>query len=74
MDLITFLKTHTKINNEFIDDFFGLYESKDKYNFSINIQKKRCLHSGISSGSSGISSGSSGSSGISSGSSDFFAF
>ena len=37
MDLITFLKTHTKINNEFIDDFFGLYESKDKYNFSINI-------------------------------------
>jgi hypothetical protein len=37
MDLVTFLKTHTKINNEFIDDFFGLYESKDKYNFSINI-------------------------------------
>jgi len=37
MDLITFLKTHTKINNEFIDDFFGLYDSKDKYNFTINI-------------------------------------
>lgn len=37
MDLITFLKTHTKISNDFIDDFFGLYDSKDKYNFSINI-------------------------------------
>ena len=37
MDLITFLKTYTKINNEFIDDFFSLYDSKDKYNFSINI-------------------------------------
>ena len=36
MDLINFLKTYTKINNEFIDDFFGLY-NKDKYNFSINI-------------------------------------
>jgi hypothetical protein len=36
MDLITFLKTHTKINNEFIDDFFSLYNSNDKYNFSIN--------------------------------------
>ena len=38
MDLIEFLKTHTKINNNFIDDFFGLYDSKDKYNFSINIE------------------------------------
>ena len=38
MDLITFLKTHTKISNDFIDDFFGLYDSKDKYNFSINIE------------------------------------
>ena len=37
MNLIEFLKTYTKINNNFIDDFFGLYESKDKYNFSINI-------------------------------------
>jgi len=37
MDLVTFLKTHTKINNDFIDDFFSLYDSKDKYNFSINI-------------------------------------
>ena len=35
MELITFLKTHTKINNNFIDDFFSLYNSKDKYNFSI---------------------------------------
>jgi hypothetical protein len=38
MDLVTFLKTHTKISNKFIDDFFGLYDSKDKYNFSINIE------------------------------------
>jgi hypothetical protein len=38
MDLITFLKTHTKINNNFIDDFFGLYKPEDKYNFSINIE------------------------------------
>jgi hypothetical protein len=38
MDLIEFLKIHTKINNNFIDDFFGLYDSKDKYNFSINIE------------------------------------
>jgi len=37
MNLIDFLKTYTKINNEFIDDFFSLYDSKDKYNFSINI-------------------------------------
>jgi hypothetical protein len=37
MNLVDFLKTHTKINNEFIDDFFSLYDSKDKYNFSINI-------------------------------------
>jgi hypothetical protein len=38
MDLVTFLKTHTKISNNFIDDFFSLYDSKDKYNFSINIE------------------------------------
>ncbi len=37
MNLVDFLKTHTKINNQFIDDFFSLYDSKDKYNFSINI-------------------------------------
>ena len=38
MNLSEFLKTYTKINNDFIDDFFGLYDSKDKYNFSINIE------------------------------------
>lgn len=37
MDLIEFLKIYTKINNNFINDFFSLYDSKDKYNFSINI-------------------------------------
>lgn len=39
MDLITFLKTHTKINNNFIHDFFGLYDINDKYNFCINLEK-----------------------------------
>jgi hypothetical protein len=38
MNLVTFLKTYTKINNDFIDDFFSLYDSKEKYNFSINIE------------------------------------
>jgi len=38
MDLIKFLKIHTKINNNFIDDFFGLYKPADKYNFSINLE------------------------------------
>ena len=37
MNMTDFLKTHTKINNEFIDDFFGFYDAKDRYNFSINI-------------------------------------
>jgi phage anti-repressor protein len=37
MELIEFLKTYTKINNNFINDFFSLYDPKDKYNFSINI-------------------------------------
>ena len=37
INLIDFLKKYTKINNEFIDDFFGLYDSKEKYNFSIDI-------------------------------------
>lgn len=36
-DLVDFLKTHTKINNEFIEDFFGFYDPKDKYNFCIDI-------------------------------------
>jgi hypothetical protein len=38
MNLINFLKTHTKINNEFIDDFFRLYNPNDKYNFAINLE------------------------------------
>jgi len=38
MELIEFLKTHTKINNDFINDFFGLYNSKDKYNFAIDLE------------------------------------
>ena len=38
MNLIEFLKTYTKINNDFIDDFFGLYDPNDKYNFAINLE------------------------------------
>ncbi len=38
MDLIEFLKTYSKINNNFIDDFFGLYNLNDKYNFAINLE------------------------------------
>ena len=33
-----YLKKYSTINSKFIDDFFGLYDSKDKYNFSINIE------------------------------------
>ena len=39
MNLVEFLKTYTKINNDFIDDFFGLYNVSDKYNFCIDIEK-----------------------------------
>jgi len=38
MNLVDFLKTYTKINNDFIDDFFGLYDPNDKYNFAINLE------------------------------------
>lgn len=38
MDLITFLKTHTKISNEFIDDFFSLYDTENTKQCSINIE------------------------------------
>ena len=31
------VKTYSKINNNFIDDFFGLYNLNDKYNFSIDL-------------------------------------
>ena len=37
MKLIDFLKKYTKINNDFIDDFFGLYDEKDKFNFCIDL-------------------------------------
>ena len=37
MNLIEFLKTYSKVNNNFIDDFFSLYDTNDKYNFSINV-------------------------------------
>jgi len=39
MDLITFLKLHSKINNDFIDDFFGFYNYNNKYNFCVDLDK-----------------------------------
>jgi hypothetical protein len=38
MNIIDFLKVYSKINNEFIDDFFGLYNDEDKFGFSIDIE------------------------------------
>lgn len=35
--LIDFLKKYSKIDNRFIDDFFGLYDFKDKYNMIIDL-------------------------------------
>jgi hypothetical protein len=38
MDLVNFLKKYTKISNHFIDDFFGLYNYDDKFNFCIDLE------------------------------------
>lgn len=38
MSLVKFLKQHSTIDEDFIDDFFGLYDLKDKYNFCINVE------------------------------------
>ena len=37
IELINFLKKYSKINNDFIEDFFSLYDMKDKYNFCIDL-------------------------------------
>jgi hypothetical protein len=37
MNLIDFLKKYSKINNDFIDDFFGLYDINNKFEFIINL-------------------------------------
>ena len=39
MDLISFLKTYSKINNDFIEDFFSFYNKDTKYNFCVNLDK-----------------------------------
>jgi phage anti-repressor protein len=39
MNLVDFLKTYSKISNEFIDDFFGMYSEDEKYDFSIDAEK-----------------------------------
>ncbi len=37
MNLIEFLKTHSKISNQFIDDFFNLYDINNHNTFIINL-------------------------------------
>jgi len=39
MDLISFLKSHSKINNDFIEDFFSFYNRDNKYNFCVDLDK-----------------------------------
>ena len=39
MNLIDFLKTYSKISNQFIDDFFSLYDLNNKNNFIIDLTK-----------------------------------
>jgi len=39
MNLIEFLKTYSKINNKFIDDFFSLYDVNNNNSFIINLDK-----------------------------------
>ena len=39
MNLIEFLKKYSTINNNFIDDFFSLYDINDKDKFIINLDK-----------------------------------
>lgn len=35
--LVGFLKKYSKVDNEFIDDFFGMYSTENKYNFCIDV-------------------------------------
>jgi len=39
MDLVTFLKKYSTIDNKFIDDFFGMYDITNKFRFSIDLKK-----------------------------------
>jgi hypothetical protein len=38
MNLIDFLKKYSKINNDFIEDFFGLYNQNNKFEFTIDLE------------------------------------
>jgi hypothetical protein len=37
MNLIEFLKKYSKINNDFIEDFFGLYDINNKFEYNIDL-------------------------------------
>lgn len=39
MALVEFLKKYSKVNNNFIDDFYSLYDTVDKYKFCIDLEK-----------------------------------
>lgn len=39
MDLIDFLKRYSNISNDFIDDFFSLYDINDTNKFIVNLDK-----------------------------------
>lgn len=39
MELVDFLKKYSKINNKFIDDFFGMYDIKNKESYSVDLDK-----------------------------------
>jgi hypothetical protein len=39
MDLISFLKSHSKISDDFIEDFFSFYDRDNKYNFCVDLDK-----------------------------------
>ena len=38
MNLVDFLKTYSQISNQFINDFFSLYDINDKNIFIINLE------------------------------------
>jgi phage anti-repressor protein len=37
-DMIDFLKAYSKVDNKFIDDFFGMYDRNNNYNFLVNLE------------------------------------
>lgn len=39
ISMIDFIKKYTTVDHKFVDDFFGLYSSENKYNFCIDLEK-----------------------------------